>query len=109
MSKYITKEDFIKKIEVQKEWWELSARESAKFIAETVTRVHPDSSTMEIGLSNCEDYGKTQLERVKKNLANMLPYLDFEFTPIERISDATKYLVRWKLKEEENLWQALKP
>ena len=102
MSKYITKEEYIKAIERQEERWIYSAMEDAKMIAERIKVIHPRAFGMEFTIPNYND-AEEQLERVKRSLSEILPFLKFDFTPIDRCAYNTKYIVSWKLKEEENL------
>ena len=99
MSKYITKEEYIKAIENQEIRWIESAREDAKMIAERIKVIHPRAFGMDFTIPNYNNAEK-QLERVKYWLSEILPFLEFDFTPTERSAYNTKYIVSWKLKEE---------
>lgn len=102
MSKYITKEEYIKAIENQEERWIESAKKDAEMIAEKIKAIHPRAFGMEFTIPNYNDAEK-QLERVRSSLSEILPFLKFDFTPTDRDAYITKYIVSWKLKEEENL------
>ena len=100
MSKYITKEEYIKAIESQEIRWIESAREDAEFIAERIKQIHPRAFGMKFKILSYNDEER-QLKIVKNRLSEILPFLKFNFTPAGNDEYGTNYIIRWKLKEED--------
>lgn len=98
MSKYITKEEYIKRIKNQEVCDIDYVKSQAEFIADRVTRIHPINNGIEDVFVVDYFNSNKQLKKIKNKLHKLLPFLKFKFIPIEECANGIKYRVRWKLK-----------
>lgn len=100
MSKYITKEEYIQRIK-RHEMCDIDyAKSQAEFIADRVTRIHPINNGIE-GVFVADYFNSDkQLKMIENKLHELLPFLEFKFTPIEEGANGTKYRVRWALRKD---------